>query len=381
MRTYLSIFFSLVIICFIWSCNFNKANQVETETNSGNEFITISKDQATILGLEFDHLEKINITSGISVNGYFATPPENTAFISSNVSGKVIRVNFQIGEKVKKGSEVVCVESIEFLEIQRDYIATKSSLKYLEDEYERQKKLADQNVNARKVFLRAEKDYLESKAQLESLKKKLEILRVSTENLENGNLLSQLSIKSPIEGYISEVNTITGETVDNETILIKVVNPEHMHVEFDVFEKDIMHVHVGQKVELSIPNAPQIQMLGDIILIGKEIDEDTRSVKVHAHFPDNQNLYVGMFVQGKILTEESEKMAIPEQGLLREEKRSYVYKLLSENDSSYSLKRELVAPGPERDGLVVLNFLSDIDSNDMFAINGVYYLSSDLEVQ
>jgi cobalt-zinc-cadmium efflux system membrane fusion protein len=122
-------------------------------------------------------------------------------------------------------------------------------------------------------------------------------------------------------------------------------------------------------------------MLGDIILIGKEIDEDTRSVKVHAHFPDNQNLYVGMFVQGKILTEESEKMAIPEQGLLREEKRSYVYKLLSENDSSYSLKRELVAPGPERDGLVVLNFLSDIDSNDMFAINGVYYLSSDLEVQ
>ncbi|MGD9329156.1 MAG: efflux RND transporter periplasmic adaptor subunit, partial [Cyclobacteriaceae bacterium] len=380
-RTYLSIFFSLVIICFIWSCNFNKANQVETETNSGNEFITISKDQATILGLEFGHLRNINITSGISVNGYFATPPENTAFISSNVSGKVIRVNFQIGEKVKKGSEVVCVESIEFLEIQRDYIATKSSLKYLEDEYERQKKLADQNVNARKVFLRAEKDYLESKAQLESLKKKLEILRVSTENLENGNLLSQLSIKSPIEGYISEVNTITGETVDNETILIKVVNPEHMHVEFDVFEKDIMHVHVGQKVELSIPNAPQIQMLGDIILIGKEIDEDTRSVKVHAHFPDNQNLYVGMFVQGKILTEESEKMAIPEQGLLREEKRSYVYKLLSENDSSYSLKRELVAPGPERDGLVVLNFLSDIDSNDMFAINGVYYLSSDLEVQ
>ena len=117
MKSYLSISISIVVACLIWSCNTNQANQVETESNQGIEFIKISKEQAAILGLEFDHLEKIQITSGISVNGYFATPPENTAFISSNVSGKVIRVNFQIGEKVKMGSEVVCVESIEFLEI------------------------------------------------------------------------------------------------------------------------------------------------------------------------------------------------------------------------------------------------------------------------
>ncbi len=381
MRTYLYLSFSIVFVCFIWSCNPNKTNQVEAETNSVREFLEISKEQAKILGLEFDHLAKINITSGIRVNGYFATPPENTAFISSNVSGKVLRIDYQIGEKVRKGSEVVCIESIEFLEIQRDYIATKSSLKYLKDEYERQRKLADQNVNARKVFLRAEKDYLESKAKLESLRKKLEILRVNTENLENGTLLSNLSIKSPIEGYISEINIITGETIDTKKILIKVVNPEHMHVEFDVFEKDIMNVRISQKVEFSIPNAPESNMQGEIILIGKELDEDTRSVKVHAHFQDNQDLYVGMFVQGKILTEESEKIAIPEQGLLREEKHSFVYKLIGENDSTYSIKKELVAPGPEQDGLVVLNFLSDIDSDDMFAIKGVYYLSSDLEIE
>ena len=381
MKTYLSLLFCIVITCFTWSCNSNNSKQIETETSPDNEYLVISKEQAEILGLEFDHLDNINISTGISVNGYFATPPENTAFISSNVSGKVIRVDYQFGEKVRRGSEVVCVESIEFLEIQRDYIATKSSLKYLEDEYERQRKLADQNVNARKVFLRAEKDYLESKAKLESLKKKLEILRVNTDNLENGNLLSQLSIKSPIEGYISEVNTITGETVDTEKILIKVVNPEHMHVEFDVFEKDILSIQVGQKVEFAIPNAPEIQMLGDIILIGKEIDEETRSVKVHAHFPDNKNLYVGMFVEGKILTGESENLAIPEQGLLREEKRAYVYKLINESDSSYSLKRELVETGPEHEGLIALNFLGEIDADDLFAIKGVYYLASDLDIQ
>ena len=381
MRSYQSISFCIIITCSLLSCNSDKKNQVETETNSNKEYLEISKEQAEILGLEFDHLKNINITNGISVNGYFATPPENTAFISSNVSGKVIRVDYQIGEKVRRGSEVVCVESIEFLEIQRDYVATKSSLKFLKDEYERQKKLAEQNVNARKVFLRAEKDYLESQAKLESLKKKLEILRINTQDLENGQLLSQLSIISPIEGYISEVNTITGETVDTEKILIKVVNPEHMHVEFDVFEKDIMNVKVGQNVELTIPNAPQIQMLGEIILIGKEIDEETRSVKVHAHFPDNQDLYVGMFVEGKILIEESERFAIPEQGLLREEKRSYVYKLISENDSSYSVKRELVETGPEQDGLVALNFLTEIDADDQFAIKGVYYLSSDIGIQ
>lgn len=381
MKTYISLLFSIIIFYFIGSCNSDKARQVVAEANVSNQFIVISKDQAKILGLEFDHLDNINISRGISVNGYFATPPENTAFISSNVSGKVVRVNFQIGEKVKGGSEVVCVESLEFLEIQRDYIATKSSLKYLEDEYERQKKLAEQNVNARKVFLRAEKDYLESKAKLESLKKKLDILRINTDNLENGNLSSQLSIKSPIEGYISEVNTTTGETVNTEKILIKVVNTDHMHVEFDVFERDIMNIQLGQKVELSIPNAPQIQMLGEIILIGKEINEETRSVKVHAHYPDNRDLYVGMFVEGKILTEESEKMAIPEQGLLREEKRSYVYKLLSENDSSYSVRRELVETGPEQDGLVAIDFLTDVDSDDLFAVKGVYYLSSNLEIQ
>jgi cobalt-zinc-cadmium efflux system membrane fusion protein len=378
MRPNLYITYYLILAFTAISCSKNDRERERTITNSNPDIIQISKEQTKVIGLKFSKLESIHLTSGISVNGYFATPPENTAYISSNVSGKVLRIDYQIGEKVNRGSEVVCVESIEFLEIQRDYISTRSSLKYLKDEYERQKKLAEQNVNARKVYLKAEKDYLESKAQLESLRKKLEILKINTDNLEDDQISSQLSIKSPIQGYISEVNTTTGETIDTEKILIKVVNPVHMHAELNVFEKDILKVKLGQKVELSIPNAPENTLSGEIILIGKEIDEQTRSVKIHVHFPDNENLYVGMYVEGKILMESSDKIAIPEQGLVKEEKRSYVYRLVDETSDSYSLKRELVEVVSEHKGFVAINFMTEIDVNDVFATSGVYYLSSDL---
>ena len=40
-----------------------------------------------------------------------------------------------------------------------------------------------------------------------------------------------------------------------EDVVMELVNPEHLHVELSVFEKDVMQVKKGQTITFSIPEA------------------------------------------------------------------------------------------------------------------------------
>jgi cobalt-zinc-cadmium efflux system membrane fusion protein len=359
------------------TCSLKENPPEEPSMDSTDMVITITDVQAKTMGLEFGKLKNLLLSRSVNSSGYIDTPPRNKAKISSIVSGKVVRINYLVGDSVKKGNEIIRLESIEFLEIQKNYISVKSNLKFLEDNYLRQKKLSEENVSAKKVFYQSERDYFTAKAEFEYISKKLDLLHASKTEIEKGNITPYLSIQSTINGYVTEIHTVLGEFVDAEDVMAEVINPEHLHAELNVYEQDVLKVKIGQKVEIST-RIDTISIMGEIFLIGKELEEDSRSLPIHVHIPENENLLPGMFVEGKILLDEMRVLAIPEEGILREEGMSFVYVLMNNMNNLYTLKRKVVIPGEENGGMVAVQFPDAADTSKLIAVKGVYYLSSDI---
>ena len=363
-------------ISFLISCAQHDNRSGKTDLQVNGEFITLTEEQTQILGIEFVKLESMEISDVVTANGFLEVPPRYHAMISSNISGKVTKINYLIGNYVTKGSEIIRIESIEFLEMQKNYSIIKSNLKYLEDDYLRQKTLTEQNVNARKVFLQAERDYLSAKAELTAMNEKLDLLKVDRKEIEEGKTTPYLSIRTPISGYVTRIHTVMGSFIDDEDMLAEIINPEHLHAEINVYERDIIKIKIGQPVEVRIPQIEGLRIMGEVFLIDRELDEDARTATVHVHIPENENLYSGMYVEGNVILDEKKVPAIPVRGLVREESGSFVYFLKENNGENYTLKKEAVEVDFENQGRVAIRFDNRVDTTQMLAVGGVYYLSS-----
>ena len=116
----------------------------------------LSKDQAETINLEFGKLTKRNLSNFIKANGYLDVPPQSKAVISPMITGYVRKVNFLLGDDVKKGQVMAELESIEYIDLQQQYMELKSNLTYLKEDFERQKLLREQDAISTKKFLRAE---------------------------------------------------------------------------------------------------------------------------------------------------------------------------------------------------------------------------------
>jgi cobalt-zinc-cadmium efflux system membrane fusion protein len=364
----------LLVICYFISCHPKDNSSEEPIIQSSDLYISISKEQAKAIGLEFGKLQNLQLSNSVECNGFLDTPPQYKAKISSIVSGKVVKINFLVGDYVKKGNEIIRLESIEFLEIQKNYISVRANLKYLEDNYLRQKLLSEKNVNAKKDFLQAEKDYFSAKAEFEFISRKLDILLAPKNEIEQGNITPFLSIRSTINGFLTHLSTVMGEFVDAEDIMAEIINPDHLHAELNIYEKDALKIEKGQTVELSTKMDTSI-ILGEVILKGKEFDQDSRSIPIHVHFPENKKLLPGMYIEGRILLEEKYHLAIPQEGIIRDEQRSFIYTLMETQSDAYLLRRNPVTTGEEKNGMVALQFPDPVDTSKLVAIKGVYYLT------
>lgn len=98
-----------------------------------------------------------------------------------------------------------------------------ASLAFLKDDYERQKLLAEENISARKQFLKAESDYLSTQARITALEARLNLLRIDREVLRQGRLTAAVPVISPISGFVASVSENNGVFVSPENPVLEIV--------------------------------------------------------------------------------------------------------------------------------------------------------------
>lgn len=358
MNTLKKYIFLIASILLLFSCSKEKQKEVvdKVETfsiDTRSDTIRILKTTFEENKLMLTEPEMENRGATISATGMIEVPPNGRAVISAKVGGYIKNSELLIGDQVQKGAFLVSIENIEFIELQQQYLETLQEMIFLESNYERQSELYQEKISSEKSFLKAQSDYKKTSAIYAGLKKKLELLNISTEAVENGVLTEKSNIYAPISGDIMEINVKTGTYVASSDPIMEIINTEHVHLELKIFERDALLVKKGQKVIFKLPESSKDSYFGTVHLIGKSIGSD-RTVTAHVHIDeeDGTEFIPGMFVQAQIMMEDGPFISIPKEAVLTSDTFHYVFKLMRETKDSYLFERIEINPGMESEGKV-----------------------------
>src|SRR5690606_38621962 len=93
-----------------------------------------------------------------------------------------------------------------------------------------------------------------------------------------------------------------------------------------VYENDVHLLKNGQKVDFTVSNRPGEELSATIFAIGKEFEPNTRAVHIHARLDKNPgNLIPGMYVSGHIHTDENYTRTLPNDAVVTEGTKSYIF--------------------------------------------------------
>tara|TARA_R110002096_G_scaffold135456_2_gene287345 strand:+ start:267825 stop:269024 length:1200 start_codon:yes stop_codon:yes gene_type:complete len=351
----------------------------DAEHHEHEEAIFLSQKEMANLELEIGELEERNLGDFVRTNGQLEVPPQNeasvTAFIGANLSSiKVIE-----GDKISKNQIIAYLHHPNIIELQSEYIKAWSASTLLDKELARQEKLFEGKVNSGKEMELAKSRQISAKAELNGLKAQLQILGISEENLEKGQIQNQIPVRSPIDGYIRKVEIKTGQYVEPQTTMFEIVNIDHIHADFMVYEKDIHKVKKGQKVIFTVESLPNKELNATIYSVGKAFETNPKAVHLHAEIENKQGLLIpGMYAQGKIALTEESYFCLPEDAITEYENKFFIFLAEPKNKGMEFKALEIKIGLKDGNWLAVLNPTEKL-KNSKIAISKAYDLMAELK--
>jgi cobalt-zinc-cadmium efflux system membrane fusion protein len=369
----------LLFISTLFSCRNNPATQEEPTSGLVPDSLTtvsLAAAQQETAEVKFGVLQRRSISNTIKTNGYLDTPPQYRATVTPIMAGYVKNTTLLIGDKVKKGQTLVTLTHPDYVSLQQQYLEEIRQLDYLRSEYERQVELDRDRINAKKNLLKATSDYQAAQARIEGLRERLMMLGLKPESVAQGRISSEIRLTSPLNGYITKVNSTIGKLAPPGEVLFEVVNLDHLHVELKVLERDISRVQVGQPFSFTLTGSDQLNY-GEIYLIGKSLEEEDRTIHVHGHPNEDRDYFLpGMYVTGTIYTGADSVWSLPEQAVVSSGQQAYVFKKKSDN----SFTKVPVQTGQITEGWIEVMPGLSLKPEDSIAIQGTYYLSAASEM-
>ncbi|WP_396602849.1 efflux RND transporter periplasmic adaptor subunit [Algibacter sp. R77976] len=365
--------FSLVLV----ACGNSEKNNETLQKDSYPNYIVITQSQFSSGQMQLGKLEEQLFFQSIKTTGIIDVPPQNKAVISTFMGGYITKTPLLVGDKVKKGQVLLSLENPEFVEMQQQYLEIAEQLNYLKSEYNRQKTLFDENITSQKNYLKAESAYKSSLANYNGLRKKLAMLNINPKYVEQGRITSTINLFSPIEGFITKVNISNGMPVSPSDIIMEIIDTDHIHLELSVFEKDILNIKKGQKIQFKIPEASKKTFKAEVHLVGTTIDETSRIVQVHGHILNEEqaNFIVGMFAEADIITQANTSLALPKDAIIEVENENFVLALKEKNGDDYYFEKIKIEIENQTENYVAVLNTNNLTNKDILIKGGFMLLS------
>jgi cobalt-zinc-cadmium efflux system membrane fusion protein len=305
----------------------SKKEDTATETKSVNEsIVSLTEAQLKNANLLVGTLEQKSLSSILKVNGKIDVPPQNMVSISMPLGGYLKTTHLLPGMHINKGEVIATMEDQQYVQLQQDYLTTKSRLYFAEKEYNRQKELNQSQASSDKVYQQADADYKTLRITLSALGEKLKLINVNPATLSEKNISKSVNIYAPITGFVSKVNVNIGKYVNPADVLFELINPSDIHLNLKIFEKDITKLSIGQKVIAYTNNQPENKHDCEIILISKDLSVDEHAADVHCHFENYDKLLLpGMYMNADIEVKSNNAVALPEDAVVTYEGKEYIF--------------------------------------------------------
>ena len=397
--SFFKIFLLSSLLLILNSCGEKKTEEAHEEEKSETE-VALTKTQFETVGIETGSIEMKNLNTIIKANGYTTVPPQNMANVSTLIGGVVKEIYVLEGTYVAKGKTLATLQNLQVAEMQEDYNSAVANIEYLQLEYNRQKTLSEEDVNPRKVFQEVKAKLAVERARAQAAKNKLQAINVSL----SGNS-SLIPIIAPISGYVGKIGITKGTFADTGISLFEVIDNTQMHLDLNVFEKDLGKISIGQEVDFVLTNQSNKVIKGKIFGINKSFSNESKSVAVHVKIneSDTKDLISGMYVAANINITNQTVQALPKDAVVRNGDKYYIYIQEEHVEETPKGKKEAhdhkegeshdheeetaenehdevhfkaieVVPGTTDLGYTEIKLVEEIPANAKIVIKGAFYL-------
>jgi len=353
------------------SCSSKKTEVKAEETIIESSILVLTNAQLKQAELEISTAIIKTLHETIKVNGLVDVPPQNMVSVSFPLGGYLKKTHLLPGMSVKKGEMIAIMEDQSYVQLQQDYLIDKAKMEFLITDLQRQKELSDAEATSKKNYQQVLSDYKTNQVMMKGVEEKLRIIGIDPTQLSVANISRSVSLRSPIDGFVTKINVNIGKYVNPSDVLFELVNPDDIHAALSVFEKDLPSITKGMKGTVSLANNPGKKYDVEVLLSTKNINE-SRTGLVHCHFENpSHDLLPGMFLNGSFDLPASPTSILPEESVMRFEGKNYLF--IAKDAHHFEMVE--VETGTKQEGMISIKGSSRIDlTKDKFVTKNGYRL-------
>ena len=398
----------LIVSCLLLiSCGSKENNPQEEEQKATTEepeqtIASLTAEQIKTVGIQYGTMEQKQLTATLKANGALRVPNNNKANVTSFYGGVVKSINVQLGDFVKKGQVIATIANPQFIQLQEEYLSTSSKITFAEQEVVRQKELNEGNAGALKNYQSANADLKAMRTRRASLQQQIQLMGINPNSLNNGNLRSALSVTSPINGTVSNVFSKIGSYVDVSSPVAEIVDNSQLHLDLNVFEKDLPMLKVGQIIHFTLTNNAVNEYDSKIYSIGTSFENDSKSIPVHATVTGNKSgLIDGMNITAIVSLNNVTTNAVPNDAIVSADGKDYIFVVTNKqakeikpeegevaNEAETKGKEKVakntnfekieVVKGVSNMGYTAITLVKDIPTNAKIVTKGAFFVNAKL---
>jgi cobalt-zinc-cadmium efflux system membrane fusion protein len=253
------------------------------------------------------------------------------AEVTALVRGRVVEVNVDVGQEVKKGAQLALLHSSELSLAQSAYLKARARLAEAKRAYERVRDLNQEGAVSLAEVQRWEAEMLSHRSEANEARNRLALFGMREEEivrLERDNKIrSNFPIRAPFAGRVIHRNITRGEVVETSEKLFTLADLSEVWVIANIPEKDVRFIKSSHQVESRLAAYPHEVFHGLITYVGDVLDPATRTMKLRVTVPNpDARLKPEMFATVRVHADpDPHALAIPAAAVQREKNAPMVF--------------------------------------------------------
>lgn len=275
-----------------------------------NENTATAKPQsAPVVSVITAQAEDVDLTNTFTSN----IEPFATNNIVSQTSGRIVSINAEVGDRVKKGQLLAKMDDVNLAKTRMQYVNDSTELGRLTELY--------------KIGAVAQADYDLAKLSLEITKK--------TYN----NLLENTYLRSPINGVVTARNYDKGDmyAMTQPIFVVEQITPVKMLI--NISESLFTQVNKGMEFDIVVDAYPDEVFKGKVNLIYPTISSTTHTFPVEVICQNtDQKLRPGMFARVTATFGTNHSVVVPDVSVVKQQGSGehFIYVLNADNTVTYT---------------------------------------------
>lgn len=324
--------------------------------------VQITPEKQQLLGVEYGTAEFETTKDSIRAAARVTLDETRIAKVQPKLEGWIDQVFVDFtGKLVKKGDPLLTVYSPEALATQQEYLLAIKAQHMMHDNPVHEMFTSTENLVA-------------------ASKKRLELWDISDTQIEEigrtGEALKNLTLDSPISGFVMERNAFPKQHVNADTVLYTVADLANVWVIADVFEYEAANVRLGQPATLTLDYLPGHTFHGRVSYILPQVDPATRTLKVRLEFENpGFTLKPDMYGQVELQTGGARRLVVPQSAVLNSGDRQTVF---VDRGSGYFEPRD-VKIGTQSNGRIEI--VSGLKPGERIVTSGNFLIDSESQLK